>query len=241
MIDSKPIVYLLTAVVYGWCPALVQSQVGGGPGIGTGIGTLPVPIAECSCTLPHDKDFCCDASQVWCRRVDSPPIITVAGTAITVGETRICTNSAGCPDNPPSGDLTCNLGTSLARTTSATATIDSNITVGIPEIKASLGSALGVPIGPSITISPSCSYPTPPCMVATIQGTLVGTVGIKAEITHQWTTGGTWANKYSWCTCSINSSPWQQPCGSGISTGTADLWADGTCSLLSETDCAATK
>ncbi len=131
----------------------VSAQVGGGPGG----GAMIVPLSECTCMLPHDNDFCCTPNQTWCRRVDGTPVVTLPGTPLVVAGSLLCKNcneeaDPGCPDNPPSGPLTCTLGTKLSQTQSATATISSEVTVGVPGIEASLGAALGVTIGTTVEL-----------------------------------------------------------------------------------------
>jgi len=237
---STKVTAILSVVCFLWPVTAAWAQVGGGPGG----GALRVPIAECSsnCSPPTDNDFCCIANQTWCRRIDGTPSVTFPGTPLIVAGSLTCFNcneeaDPGCPENPPSRDLVCRLGTTLSETQTATATISSEITVGVPGVEASLGAALGTTVGVTVTVESTCEYPTPPCKIATISGTLLGTMGKTVEMTHTWTTGGTWGDRYVWCDCVISGNIWQQPCGTGTSTGMANLWANGTCVLLSEVDC----
>lgn len=187
--------FVSAALAVTCCTAGAAAQGGSGGGG----GVLMVPISECDRSLPHDYDEHCSAAQAWCQRVDSVPVVVFAGTTITVGAFNTChncnwENDPGCPENPPSGVLNCSLSSKLSRSQTATATIDTRVTAGIPGVEASIGSSPGTAIGVVVEVSSSCSYSVEPCKEARIYGSLIGTFNKSVEMDHTWTTGGTWVS-----------------------------------------------
>lgn len=201
--------------------------------------SMLVPLSECSCTRPIDVDDCCKATQQWCSRFDGPGVVTAAGTPMVLISSARCENCGGCPDNPPQNDLECTSVAELSYTETASSTISSQVTVGIPGINASLSAALGMAVNTTATVSNSCTIIAAPCFIAAVQNSLTVTIGKTAQVAHQWTTGGVWTKRW-YClpgACPIAGNPWNQPCGTGVSTGIATLVGNGVCSSLPTDPC----
>jgi len=216
-------VVLMTA-----CAALGQSQPP---------EWISVPLAGCDCSPPTDVDPCCDAgagNSLACWRMDMGPTITLGGIFMPLESEGTCDT---CPPDgccPLPGPLTCTNFVSASFTQSASATISGNIEAGIPGITAKLGAALGVQVGTTTTVSQECSVTVSGCKEQTGKAKLNVWKGKTAKIDHEWRLEGVWGTVGD-CdsTCPIAGSVWFKPCGTGMSTGIADLAAKAGCETTS--------
>lgn len=120
-------------------------------------------------------------------------------------------------------------------TISATATINAELTVSAKSaVELALGSALGMTIGTSMTLSADCPIPTPGCAIKAGRVEVREVIGRKARVEHEWALAGTWRS-HSWpChTCVIEGSLWTMTCPTAASIGEA---FNGAFTCLSLTD-----
>ena len=201
--------------------ALAQSSVGTGP-------PSPTATPPASC-FPSDIDACCWATYTAAAVTGTGPayIVDPGTTSIWSTPWVVCDNcrqpncsqcDAGFPIR------VCNAGVGLTVSSSATATLNAGLSVGItPQVKLSLGGALGISIGASVTLSADCPIPTTPCEILKSRVKITTVAGRKAAVDHNWHINGIWVTSYS-CGpggCPIQGNPWQADCPTTSSIGTA--------------------
>ena len=205
---------------------------------------LTVPVSECNgCTLPTDVDDCCEAVATWCKRRDDPPVVTFAGVPTIIGTWGLCENCYGCPENPPTGAVIVEFGSSLSSEQSASITVQAGISAGIPGLEASMSTALGAQVGVTVTVHGNCTISCEPCVQKSAEDTLTIWNGKAAVIDHTWSMGGLWGTT-SECAlwglaCPIPPPAiWSSPsCATGHTTGTATLVGWNNCSLTNQANC----
>lgn len=202
---------------------LVESQVIPGG------GGVAIPPSNC---FPTDVNPCCWATYTSATVSGlGPAIITDPGvTSIWYGPWVTCDNcrpvqcTDNCDDTFPI--RICNAGLGITATTSATATLNSGLDVSAANVvKASLGLALGVTVGSSVTITADCPIPTLACETLRSQVRVTIVAGRKAEVNHYWNLQGLWVSHRS-CgtgTCPLQGGPWNDTCPATSSIGIADI------------------
>lgn len=207
-------------------PTLTAQPGGNGP---PGTVWNNVALSECSgCGDPPDT-LGCEVEYKSCMRIDDPPVLTSEGTPSVLNAHLVCSNCDGCPENPPLVTLHCDVGGQIAFTQTATASINSLITVGVPGLEAQLGATLGLAIGATMTVSVNCAADVPPCVEADLSASLATIIGRTARIRHRWWVSGLWYDDADGEECGFAGLPYSAYCGEGDSTGVANLAGQASC------------
>ena len=203
---------------------------------------------NCPCT-PTDTHPCCMTAGVACTILSSQPTITNAGlvtstiygpvTCHNCPQPACCLGSTSNLTNRP-----CNIGVGITIEYSATATINSELSVGAKGmVEVSLGAALGVTIGTSTTLEVDCPVIAVPCSIPQGTVTVNRTSGRTAVVDHQWRTTGTWASRtampFTDClsgVCPIAGNPFVAECPTTSSVGVANF-GDFVCDPLVYLEC----
>lgn len=222
---------LILAGAGSMVPTLSAQPGGDGPP-GTVWGD--VALSECSgCGDPPDT-LGCEVEYRSCMRIDDPPVLKAEGTQNVLNAHLKCSNCDGCPENPPLVTLHCDVGGQIAFTQTATASINSQITVGVPGLEAQLGATLGLAIGTTMTVSVNCSADAPPCVEADLRASLSTINGRTASIRHRWWVSGVWFDDVDGADCEFVGHPYSAYCGEGYSTGVANLAGQATCTVTDD-------
>ncbi len=224
-------------------PALLAQP--GQPGSGNPFtGALQwnrVPLSECSaCGEPPD-DWGCEVLIEGCVRIDYEPEVVSPGIPSTIGSLLTCDNCGGCPDDPPSGSLTCDAGAGVQFTVTATASISAQITGSISGIQAALGGAVGVAIGTTRIETVNCSYQVPPCATVTLRASMDVLSGRSARMRHRWYSTGKWTDDVDGFDCDKTGQSYSMSCGDAYSTASADTVLLKHCQNLGEDQCEAVR